>query len=301
MLCLLWDVTLAKTGDVRPGDAVAAADLNIVLLHASATPESPYLLQVYCTDHSGNRSLELFPGAAAIWNGRSQILLPPSARSSLLRILVDRGFAGFEDRYGGAESAKSEAAARISCRVRIEIENLEKRSVQMVGGKPATPLSDLATELLDQAARYADSAVTPVDLQDALEKLSDGQLFPQVLRLRFLDLPARGDDNPGTLLRLVGGRLSRQAYLPGRPLEEPRVTPLEDDQYTRLVAAMQKAQLAGLPANLWSEGTVELEVQVLAHKKVVLARRFSRLESASLESVQQRFDTLLFALRHLAD
>lgn len=296
-LLLPWGVALAEEGDVASGAPLAA-----VLQQASKTPESPYFLQVNCTGHKGIRSLELFPGVAAIWNGRSQIILPPSARSSLLKTLVDRGFSGFEDRYGGPEQATESAApARISCRVRIAIQDLEKSSVQMGGGEQTTPLSDLAAELLDQAARYTDSAVTPVDLEDAMEKLSDGQLFPQILRLRFLDLPTSGDGNPGTLLRLVGGRLSRQAYSPGHSLEQPRVTPMEDNQYTWLIAAIQKAQLSGFPANLWSEGQVELEVQVLAHKKVVLARRFSRLESARPEPAQQRFDTLLLVLRELAD
>lgn len=302
MLCLLWEVTLAKAFDVQPGDPPAATDFNRVLLHASETPGSPYFLQVNCTDQSGIRSLELFPGDAATWNGRSQIKLPTAARSGLLKTLVDRGFSGFEDRYGGREQPpKSAAPARIDCRVWISIEGLEKSSVQMAGGEQDSPLSGLARELLDQAALYTDSAVTPVDLEDALQKLADGQLSPQILRLRFMDLPGAGNDSPGTLMRVVGGRLSRQAYAPGKLLEAPVVRPLESAQFIRLIAAIEDAQFTGFPANLWSDGPVELEVQVLAHGKVVLARQFSRLESARQSPVQQRFETLLVVLRELAE
>ena len=227
-------------------------------------------------------------------------MLPPIARSTLLTRLIERGFAGFEDSYGGREQpAQPAAPARITCRIRIEIQNLAKSSVQMAGGEQSAQLLDLAAELLDQAERYVDSAVTPVDLQDALEKLGNGQLAPQILSLRFMELPPRDSGNPGVILRLSGGSLSNQAYAPGQPPAAPTVKPLGRDQFARLIAAMRTEQFASLPANLWSESQTELEVQVLAHRKVVLARRFGRLESTRQEPAQQRFDALLHVLGEL--
>jgi len=302
MLGLLGQATQADADVFPPGEPAAAADFGRVLLHASETPGSPYFLHVSCTGQAGIRSLELFPGDAAIWNGRSQIMLPPAARTGLLKTLVDRGFSGFEERYGGGElPPKPAAPARIDCRVWLSVESLEKDSVQMAGGNPPSPLSRLATELLDQAAPYTSSAVTPSDLDDALAMLASGQLFPQVLNLRFMDLPGAGDEPRGKLTRIAGGRLSRQAYFPGKLLEAPVVRPLQSAQFTRLVAAIQTAQFTKLPANLWSDGPVELEVRVLAHGKVVLARPFSRLESARQSPAQQRFETLLVQLRALAE
>ncbi len=118
-------------------------------------PESPYFLQVNCTDQKGIRSFELFPVAPRSGNRRSQIMLPPSARSNLLETLADRNFTGFESRYGGREQpAKSAAPARVTCRIRIEIQNLEKSSVQMTGGEQSAQLLNLAAELLDHAEQY---------------------------------------------------------------------------------------------------------------------------------------------------
>jgi len=298
---LHWGVSSADKGDPQPG-STSAASLAVALLHASETPGSPYLLQVDCTDQKGNRAFELFPGGAAIWNRRSQILLTPAARSDLLKRLLERGYPGFEDSYGGRDlPVKSAAPARISCSIRIDIQGLQKSSVQMAGGEQYAPLLELAAELLDEAERFAGSAVTPVDLGDALDKLSAGQLAPQLLQLRFLELPGPDNNEPGTLLRIVGGQLSRQAYRQGHAPEAPTLQPLRQADFSGLLAALQAVQLPGLPANLWSENQVELEVQVLAHKKVVLARRFSRLEANTQAPAQQRFDKLLVVLRELAD
>ncbi|MDX2419049.1 MAG: hypothetical protein QNK19_16445 [Xanthomonadales bacterium] len=292
----LSGVTQAEERELPSDDTGLAR----VLQHASETPASPYLLNVSCTDKKGIRSFELFPGGAAIWNRRSQITVPPSARSALLKTLAERKFFEFKDSYGGREQpAKSAAAARITCRIHIAIQDLEKTSMQMAGGEQSKRFSDLATELLDQAEHYVDSAVTPVDLQDALAMLHEGQLAPQLLHLRFVELPTSDDSEPGTILRLTSGQLWHQAYKPGGMLVEPTLEPLGNDQFIRLVAAMRTEQLVSLPANLWSEDQLELEVQVLAHKKVVLARRFTRLEADKQNPAQQRFESLLLELREL--
>jgi len=295
-----WDVSLAEGGDARPGETPPGERLGDLLQQASETPESPYFLKVNCTDRKGIRSIELFPGGVTIWNRHSQIMLPPVARTTLLMRLVEAGFAGFEERYGGVEQpAKSSAPARITCSIQVEIQNLEKTTLQMAGGKQSAPLLDLAAKLLDGVEQYVDSAVTPVDLQDGLDKLGNGLLAPQVLRLRFMELPARDSDNPGFILRISGAKVSYQAYSPGQSQVAPTLKTLERGQFTRLISALQKEQLASLPTNLWSENQVELEVQVLAHKKVVLARQFSRLASTGQVPAQQRFDALLGVLKEL--
>jgi len=298
-ISLLSSGILAEEGGAPPADPNTSATLGVVLHYASEKPESPYHLQVNCTDQKGIRSLTLFPGGATVWNQRSQIMLPASARTALLKTLVDRGFAGFEDSYGGREQpAKSGAPARITCRILVEIQGLQKSSLQMAGGEQSARLLSLAAELLDQAELYADPAVTPADLDDALDKLSEGVLDPHMLYLRFVFLPAL-KNKPGSILRLDGGQLSHQAYTPGKTIAAPTSESLGHDQYVELIAALQSAQLASLPVNLWSEDQVELEVRVLAHKKVLLARRFTRLESTNEEPMQQRFDALLPVLREL--
>ena len=138
---LLSGVTQAEEGDLSFNDPGLAQ----VLQRSSEAPGSPYFLQVDCTDQRGIRSFELFPGGATIWNRRSQVMLPVSARSVMLKTLLDREFSSFEDSYGGRERPeKSAAPAKITCRVRIDIQGFEKSSVQMAGGEQSQRLLVLA-------------------------------------------------------------------------------------------------------------------------------------------------------------
>jgi len=293
-------VVTTSEADAYHGNPPASEELAAALQRISEMPETPFQLQVNCTDQKGIRSFDLFAGGITIWNRRSQVMLPTATRSTLLKTLIDQDFSKFKTRYGGRERpAREAAAARISCRVWIRVEGLQKSSVQQAGGEQSTQLTKLAADLLDQVEQFAQNGVTPADLQDALDKLSDGQLAPQVLRLRFVDLPDKGSNKSGSILRLHGGKVSRQAYSPGHVIEEQVWVPLKQPQYRTLVTALQTAQPASLPGNLWSEDQLEFEIQVLGHKKVVLARPFTRLDSTEQGPAQQRFDILLLVLREL--
>lgn len=303
LLCtvsFLSAVLTASEADAYHGNSPAPEELAAALQRSSEIPETQFQLQVNCTDQKGIRSFELFEGGVTIWNRRAQVMLPAATRSALLKTLIDQDFPKFKTSYGGRERpAREAAAARISCRVWIRIEGLQKSSVQQAGGEQSTPITKLAADLLDQVEQFAQGGVTPDDLQDALDKLSDGQLAPQVLRLRFVDLPNTDSNKPGSILRLRGGNVSNQAYSPGRVIAEQIWEPLEQAQYQKLIAALQAAQPASLPGNLWSEDQLEFEIQVLGHKKVVLARPFARLDATRQGPAQQRFDTLLLVLREL--
>jgi hypothetical protein len=274
--------------------------LAAALQRAAAVQGSPFHLQVNCTDQKGIRSLELYSSGTAIWNRRSQLKLPAAARTDLLNTLINQGFAQFEDSYGGRERpAKAAAATRISCRILIEIEDLQKSSVHKAGGEQSTMLTSLAGDLLDQGERYAHNGVTPGDLHNAIDMLSNGQLAPETLRLRFVDLPRRDNTNPGSILLLSGGEMSHQAYSPGKAIAGQKAKPIEPGQFHRLTSALQAAQITSLPGNLWSDDQLEFEIEILTHKKVVLARQFTRLDPKAPKPAQQRFDTLLSILREL--
>ena len=154
--------------------------------------------------------------------------------------------------------------------------------------------------LLDQAEQFAQKSITPNDMQDALNKLSAGQLAPQVLRLRFVDLPAPDENKPGSILRIRGDQISHRAYSPGHAIAKQIWEPLKNEQYFELLTALQLAHPESLSGNLWSEDQLQFEIQVLAHKKVELARPFTALDSGAKGEVQQRFDSLLTVLRKLA-
>jgi len=300
VLSLLSGTISAAEMKVSQGDTQAAEALTAGLLRASENPESPFHLQVNCTDEKGIRSMNLFPGGTAIWNGSSQVTVPPTTRSALLRSLLNQGFPDFKESYGGRDRPEKEAAApRISCQISIKIEDLQKISVQKAGGQQSTELTGLAAGLLDQVAPFAQDGISASNLQDALDKLLAGQLAPQSLNLRFMELPAKDKTAQGYIIRLRGGNLSRQAYSPGSSIGEAKWQALEQGQYLKLVTALQQAELANLPGNLWSEEQLELEIQVLDQKKIVLARPFGRLDQKAQAAEKQRFDTLLLSVRDL--
>jgi hypothetical protein len=295
---LLCGAIAADEMDDSEQQAATPEELSAALGQAERKPGSPFRLQVNCTDQKGSRSFILFPGGVTIWNGRSQVMLPVAAQTGLLTTLLERGFPEFAAIYGG-QKRPGEAAARVSCRIGIELEPWQKSSEQRSGGEQSAQLAGLAAALLDQVEPFAGNGVIPVSLQDGLDKLAGGQLAPQSLRLRFVDVPTRSYVQPGSVLRLRGGKASRQTYSPGRADGEKTLQPLQQEQFLELILALQAAQLDSLPGKLWSEDQLELEVQVLAFRKTILARPFKRLDRAALEPEQQRFDTLLPSLREM--
>lgn len=300
-LCVFtYSISVAES-DISPTPPVDAEQLDSTLKRASSDPGVPFQLQVNCIDQKGIRSMKLFAGGAAIWNRRTQIMLPAKTRSALLETLISHRFSSFEARYGGSERpGKTGAAARMTCRIHVEIEGLKKSSVQQAGGEQSAPLSGLATSLLDQVEEHAVSGITPDSLQDALEKLNSGQLAPQVLQMRFVDLSEKDGRTTGSILQISGGEISHQAYSPGNSVTSPEWSPINPDQYQRLLAQLQSVQLEILPGNLWSQDQLDFEIQVLGHKKLVIAKPFKRLDPGAEKAAQQRFNSLVRFLRTLS-
>jgi hypothetical protein len=300
-LCFYPVLNQAAESLPTPIPPVSAGEFEAALQLVAQAPASPFRLEVYCTDSKGIRSMQLFAGGVTIWNGRSQLMLPATARSVLLETLLSTGFASFETHYGGRDlPGKSEAAARISCRVLAEANGLRKTATQRSGGEQSAALAALAASLLDEAEKYAKDGVKPDSLQDALDRLIEGSLAPQVLELRFLDLTEADGKTNGSILRLNGGEASRQAYSPGHSLAGLTSETLDQEGFMKLVNALQSAQLESLPGNLWSEDPVDLEIQVLGHKKTVIGRPFAGSKPATQEPAQKRFATLVSMLRRLS-
>jgi hypothetical protein len=274
--------------------------LTAAIQHCVDTVGSPFHLQVNCISQEGIRSLEIFPNSIAIWGGRIQISLPELSRVTLLKTLLILEFPKLEPSYGGRQRPENaEAGFRISCRIHLKIDEMEKSSVQQADGEQSPQLNHLAAELLNQVEPLADGGVSAIDLNDGLNKLAWGELAPQSFKLRFTDLSPENNTKPGSILRIAGGKISRQTYSPGSTLGAQLWTPLKQEAYQELISALQIADPVGFPVNLWSERMLELEIQVLQHKKTVLARSFSRLNANDEGPAQQRFDSLIQILRNL--
>ncbi|HSR53630.1 MAG TPA: hypothetical protein VLV83_22615 [Acidobacteriota bacterium] len=255
----------------------------------------PFHLRVDCTDKNGPRHLEVFPSGVATWDEQAQLKLEPSERTALLKMLLEGGFASFKSLYGGKGEAKG--PLRVSCRIDLQMGELRKVSRQLAEGEQFPQLTGLAASLLDRVAPWAkERGVEAADLGDGLEKLGQGLLSAQALRLLFIDLPS-DQGRVGQIMTIEGGRASLRDYAPGRKLGGESSRILEDSQVAALARILQGADPASMPVNLWADQPLDLRLSVLKHEKNLLARPFSRLTPDKLGQTQERFDRLIAQLR----
>lgn len=292
--CLML-MTVLTTASLAGESVDRAAALSLAIQDVLHDPQTPYHLEVDCTDDEAIRSLKVFRGEVAIWNRERQIMLEAVERKVLLTMLLDAGFSNFEARYGGRPKAeKEEAALRVSCRINLAVSELKKTSVQLYEGEQSAALLGLAAMLLDWIEPLAAGGVTATDIGDGLIKLADGKLAPETLELRLLRLPADVAVETGVILRILGGDISRQNYAPGRVVEPPDWSRITSCRLSRVVAALRDAGFRELPINLTGKGVAELEVGVLGHRKTVIAR--PRLNAAAQIPARDRFEQLVAEL-----
>lgn len=245
--------------------------LNSAIAEAIAEQTMPFRLQVNCANAESRRSLVLYDGVVGAWNGERQVRLPASQREEMLRMLLDADFAAFDERYGEQKRAdKQEAPLRVSCRISLTINYIEKTSVQLLNGEQSSKLLGLAAGLLDLVEPLAANGETTSSLTEALVKIEDGVIEGQLLALRLLRLPATGER--GYIVRIDGGQLTRQPYSPGDLVGELESQPLEECDMQALVKALNEARVWDLPLNLRHNEPVEFEIGVLDVRHTVLAR-----------------------------
>ncbi len=281
---------------LQGGTALAAepASLTAALEDARTNPEKPFELRVDCTDQDGRRSLQVIQGTVAVWGNERQLLLTDDDRGKLLDTLIDAGFAGFEARYGETRKAeKQEAPLRVSCRVRVVLDGLEKSSVQVMDGEQSDELLGLARDLLDLVEPLADAGVTADSIEDGLGKLAAGALAPEVLELRMVRLPDAGTDPGGWILRIAGGQVSHQPYTPGSVVGYTETRDLSAEEVRGIVAALRESEFSTLPINVRATGLIEIELGVLGRRKTVAGRPTFRAASTEAEARFKRLVEIL--------
>ena len=263
-----WLIMQSSSAPAAAGDSLSAA-----LADARADDTIPFDLRVDCTEQDSRRSLAVIGGTVAVWGSERQVRLAAKDHDALIDLLLDADFAHFAPRYGETPRAdKQEAPLRVSCRIHVAVQGLEKASVQLLDGEQSEQLLGLARRLLDRIEPLAAAGVTAADLEDGLSKLAEGTLAPEVLGLRFLALPEAGGNEAGTILRIEDGRISRQDYAPGKAVGPVRWQGLAQCQLRDIVSALHDARFWELPVNLYADKLTELEVHVLSQRKTVIAR-----------------------------
>jgi hypothetical protein len=256
-----------------PALAAAEDSLAAALAAARADADIPFNLRVDCTERDSRRSLAVIGGTVAVWDNERQVRLSTTDRDALIDLLLEADFAHFAARYGETPKAdKQEAPLRVSCRIHVALQGMEKASVQLLDGEQSEQLLGLARQLLDRVEPLAADGVTAASLEDGLAKLADGTLAPEALGFRFLTLPDAGDNAPGRVLRVEGGLISRQHYAPGKSVGPVQSEDLAQCQLQDIIAALRDARFWELPVNLYADELTELEVHVLSQRKTVIAR-----------------------------
>jgi hypothetical protein len=221
-------------------------------------------------------------------------------RAELLGLLLQYDFPSFAESYGETgESDLMDGALRVSCRIFLAIDGLRKSSVQFYDGPQEARLLGLAGALLDRVQPLTAAGTRVRSLGDGIAKLASGKLDPQLMSLRYVVLPVR-DGQPGRILRVSDGRLSRQGYAPGHEIGDISEAPMPACRFHQLLTAIETADIPGLPLNLWSEDRIQLEVAVLNHRKTIVAGPFARLKAGRSSAARQRFAALLGKLDALA-
>jgi hypothetical protein len=295
-----WSLITAAPVIRAADDTTAVDELRQAITTARRQVDSPFSLDVRCTNEQARRSLQVFSSGVGVWNRSVQISLPWSTRGNLLGLLLTHDFPAFAPRYGDqAVAGKMDGPMRVSCEINFAINGLQKTSVQLYDGPQSSNFLSLANALLDESEPLAQHGVSSKDLRESLDKLASGVLAPQVFSLRYVETPSPGNTKDGMIIRIGDAQLTRQAYTPGRVMGKPSSQQLPADRFQILVQTLRSADFSNLPLNLYAEDQIELEVKVLGQRKTIIARPFSRLEKERTSVAQQHFDGLAELLRTL--
>ena len=287
---------MQEAGPAKEAEAIPAPDIVQAALQTAESQDPPaFDMNISCVDDREPRSLHVLRSGTSIWNRSTQIVVPPDALREYVKILKRADYPTMAKSYGG----KKKGAQLIRCEITVDFGEVQKTSIQLVGGEQSPRVIGLARELLDYTESLGLPGEQAASLNEALKKGVAGQLNPDALTLRILQLPpTKGQD--GLIVDVRGGEVLRRRYAPGRGVGGAMYKPLERPDLLEVLNALISADFENLPANLMADETVEVEVAMLGHRKKVIARQFGRAMPAETAQAQARFDRLLAVLRTFA-
>ena len=288
-----------------PATPAEPAPIAAALDRAIAGRWDDFHLEVTCNGDSGEfHELELFASGVGIWNRSRQFELSDAEVRRLLEVLRDGGLATLAGLYGkggaGAETPERQSPA-IGCRIVLRLDGAAHGSAQRNVGFQSRRLRELALRILDLCREAGEAGVGADDLTDGLEKVADGRLAPEALRLVAHRKPtpeARAAGAQGLLLRIEPGRLSTRAMGPDSGYG-PVIEFAAPGAIAEVAATLAAESPASLPGNLWADHYTGLSVSVLDHHVQIQAQRFSGLEPTTHGEAQERFDRLFGRLQAL--
>ena len=289
----------AEAVPAEPAPIVAALD------QAIAGRWSELRLEVSCSSDSGElQEFELFASGVGIWNRSRQFELSDAEIQRLLEVLRDGGFAalaGFYGKGGASSEPPQRQSPSIGCRIVLHLDGTAHGSAQRNVGFQSERLRSLALRVLDLFREVGEAGIGADSLADGLDKVADGRLAPETLRLVVHHKPDRealAGGAEGLLLRIEPGRISTRTLGP-EPVLGPVIELADEGAVAEVAALLAAGSPESLPGNLWADHHTSLSVTVLDHRKQIQAQRFSRLEPTTHGDAQARFDRLFAELRAL--
>lgn len=258
-----------------------------------------------CLDAAGRlRFATLHGSGVGIWNRDHQFTVPRERLLALLEELDRAGFGALREIHGGkddpAPAAPARWAPRMTCRVFLALDGVEKQSYQLAEGRQSAELKALAEKVLAVAEELGPGGVTAASLEDGFAKIARGELAPEALQLQLQRQP----ENPraaeeGWMLRVRGDEAEVSRFTQAEGWSEPRIFQLSRAEIAGLGRRLAEAGLEEMPANLHAPAFYDFEVEVLNHKRSLQARGFTGVTPETHGEKQKRFDQLLAALEDL--
>jgi hypothetical protein len=251
-------------------------------------------------------SAEIFGSGVGIWRGEAQFRLPPERISEQLAALSKSGFANWPESFGGKRDPKpaQNQPPRVTCRVSLDLDGHHKQVVQFQYGDQSPKLAAVARGILDACRAPGRSGVRAESLNDGLGKIANGELDPvtlQVIVNRRSPLSPREDPGEAWLLRIDRGEVTTRDHTRGQGYGEEVALALDEESLAELMGVLRKADLAGLPPNLYAELYTDVSVSVLDQRAQVQARRFDGMTPETHGEKQKSFDRLLDVLEGLRE
>jgi hypothetical protein len=266
-----------------------------------------------CRQDGAMRSVTFFGSGVGVWDGRRQFTVSAEALRGLLEAFRRQGFPAMPAQYGGRGDPAADpstggegtpGAARLAveliCRVGLRLDGAEKQVFQLAGGRQSAALAALAGEILAVAEEAGRDGEGAASLAEALDKVAEGRLAPEILALQIVEEGEGPEEEAGWMLTLEAGRATAQRHGRQNGLGEPRRLALPAEEVAGLARLLAEEGLADLPGNLWAARYTDLAVEVLDHRRTLQARQFAGMTPATHGVAQERFERIAQALSRLA-
>jgi len=264
-------------------------------------------ISVSCRTDQSYDAVQIYGSGYGVWNGKTQIALDEAAVRQLLAAFRDAGFAGMSETYGGKHDPDPDAdqlhqSPRLTCGVELQLDGHRKHVGQLLGGRQWQPLQNLAATVLDACREPARDGVQVKSLGEAVAKLADGTVAPDMLFVIVHRKPGTGDSDAGPeswVLEIEGRRASTRARTGDEGYSTPVRLDLDETAFAALVSALAEADLGAIPGNVYADRYTDVTVGVLGHRKQLQARQFAGMTAETHGEHQKRFDALFETLREL--